>query len=314
MDENNNNNWSIKRVLQLIMQVAVLGYIVYYIFSRRGELARLWNVNLIDAVVVLALIFVGDIIRSYQLCYIVSKLDSEITITESFLITTASTLLNYLPMNAGTIAKARMLKKHRSLKYAHFVSVMGATILITIFSGGVLGLTSIIISRLSLETNNIILVGFFVLSIIVPIALLYIPASLISDKPGWVRTAMKDLVLGLEQIRKNGKGLLVLFLLATTLLLIAALRLWICFEALNTPVTIFGCIMFAVVSNLLLIINITPGSLGLREVLIGAIAQFTGLSFERGLFAASLDRVFSLVFAILVGLPSLVVLKIKKMI
>lgn len=314
MNNSNPKNWPVKRFLQLLIQIAVLGYIVYYIFSHRAEIARLWNVKLVDAAVVLALIFVGNVIRSYQLCYIASNLDTKVSFFESGCITMASTLLNYLPMNAGTVVKARVLKKHRSLKYAHFISVMGATVLITVFSGGLLGLTSIIISKPSFETNNIILVGFFSLSVIVPFALLHIPASLISDKPGWIRTAIKDLLLGLGQIRKNGKGILVLFILATIQLLAAALRLWVCFKALNTPVTIFGCIMFAVVSNLLLIINITPGSLGLREVLIGAIAQFTGLSFERGLFAASLDRVFSLVFTLFTGLASLVVLKKKKMI
>lgn len=314
MDNNKSNNWSTKRFLQFIIQIAVLGYIVYYICARREELGRLWNVDLIDAAAVLVLIFVGNIVRSFQLCYITQSLDSKVSFIESFSITMVSTLLNYLPMNAGTIVKARVLKKHRSLKYAHFISVMTATILITIFTGGILGLAAIIFSRPPLETNNIILTAFFILSIIVPIFLLHIPSSLISDKPGWIRTAIRDLILGLEQIRKNGKGIFILFLLAAMLLFIAAIRLWICFRALNTPVTIFGCVMFAVVSNLLLVVNITPGSLGLREVLIGAIAQFTGLSFERGLFAASLDRVFSLVFTVLVGLPSLFVLKKKKMI
>jgi len=314
MNANNHNNWPNKRLLQLVIQIAVLGYIVYYIFSRRVELGQLWNVDRIDIATVLVLIFVANIVRSYQLCYIAGNLDSKIPFFDSSYITMGSTLLNYLPMNLGTIIKAKVLKKHCSLKYAHFISVMGVTILITIFSGGLLGLVSTIISKPSLDTNNILLIGFFIISISIPIFLLYIPVSVISDKPGYIGTAMRDLILGFELIRKNGRGVLVLFLFTTTLLLLAALRLWICFKALNTPITIFGSIMFAVVSNILLIVNITPGSIGLREVLIGAIAQFTGLSFERGLFAASLDRVFSLVFTLLVGLPSLLMLKIKKMI
>jgi len=163
------------------------------------------------------------------------------------------------------------------------------------------------------NTSNIILLAFFAISIILPIIVLYIPASIISDRSGWTRTAIKDLLLGLEQIRKNYRSVVVLFLLATVLLLTIALRLWVCFRALDTSVTLIGCVMFAVVSNLLLIINITPGSLGLREIIIGAIASFTGLNFERGLFAASLDRVFSLLFAVVVGLPGLAVLKRKKL-
>lgn len=314
MNANNNNNWGGKTPLQLVIQIAVMGYIVYYIFSHRAELGQLWNVDSIDVATVLVLIFIANIVRSYQLCYIAGNLDSKIPFLESSYITMGSTLLNYLPMNLGTLIKAKMLKKHYSLKYAHFISVMGVTILITIFSGGLLGLLSTIISKPSFDTNNVLLIVFFIISISVPIFLLYIPASVVSGKPGVIRTAISDFILGFELIRKNGRGVLVLFLFTTTLLLLAALRLWICFKALNTPITIFGSIIFAVVSNILLIVNITPGSIGLREVLIGAIAQFTGLSFERGLFAASLDRVISFVFTLLVGLPSLLMLKIKKMI
>ncbi len=307
------NNW-LKQSVRLFIQLAVLGYIIYYLFSRKAELTKLWSVSFVDAASIFLLVFLGNLIRSYELKYIVSILNAQISFSEAFYVTVGSNLLNNLPMNVGTIAKARVLKKHSAMKYAHFVSVMSAFTLITLLAGGALGIMSIAFSGDLLKTENIVLAMLFSSSIIIPILVLYIPASWGSSRNGWLRTALADMLDGWSQIRKSKTGILLLFITAVIRHVMVALRLWICFEALNTPVTIFGCIMFAVVSNLLLIVNITPGSLGLREVLIGAIAQFTGLDFQRGLFVASLDRLFTLLFAVVVGLPSLIVLKIKKMI
>jgi len=305
---------AVKRAAQLLIQFAVLGYIIYYIIAHRAELARLWNLNLSDTIAVFALVAMVNAVRGWELRYILGNLNTNILFSESFYVTVGSALLNYLPMNAGTLLKARILKKHRSLKYAHFISVMSVTVLLTLLGGGILGLIAITVSGKMSGTDGIVLTAFFLGSAVVPFLILHIPASLIERYRGWVWTALRDLLNGWEQIRKNGWGLLMVFALAVIKLLIAAMRLWVCFNAVGTRITLLGSIIFAVVSNLLMLVNITPGSLGVRELLIAAIAQFTGLSFEGGLFAASLDRIFSLAFAVCAGLPSLMALRIKKMI
>ena len=125
------NNW-LKQSVRLFIQLAVLGYIIYYLFSRKAELTKLWSVSFVDAASIFLLVFLGNLIRSYELKYIVSILNAQISFSEAFYVTVGSNLLNNLPMNAGTIVKARVLKKHSSLKYAHFVSL--CTIMRTICS------------------------------------------------------------------------------------------------------------------------------------------------------------------------------------
>jgi len=152
--ENKTERYPIKRMLQLILEVAALGYIIYYIVTHRSEVTRLLDLKILDVVIVFTLLLLGNAIRSWELAYILRSLDTKIRFMESGYITMGSTLLNYLPMNAGTIVKARVLKKHRDLKYAHFISVMSATILILLFASGVLGLLAVLISGLSMEPQR----------------------------------------------------------------------------------------------------------------------------------------------------------------
>ncbi len=303
-----------RQFVRILIQLVVLVYIIYYILLRRCELSNLWNVRLLDVVSVLGLAFLGSVIRSWQLCYVIHALNSKISFVESICIATSATLLNYLPMNTGTVLKARTLKKHYSIKYAHFISITTAAALLILISGGILGLIAIIFSGLELNIKNIILVGLFVVSIIVSATMFCIPSSLIINNSNWFKTIVKDLLLGLELIKRNGRVLLVLLVLAASILLTASLRLWICFHAINTEVPVSSCILFAVIGNLLTIVNIVPSSVGLREILVGVTARVTGFSFEAGLFAASLDRIFCLILTVGMGLPSLIILRIKKFI
>jgi len=115
-----------------------------------------------------------------------------------------------------------VLKKHRDLKYAHFISVMSATILILLFASGVLGLLAVLISGLSMEPKIMVLAAFFAALIISPGVILYFPMSLIGSRGGYVRIVIRDVLAGWEQIRQNRFRLFILFILASAKLLIAA--------------------------------------------------------------------------------------------
>lgn len=312
MSENNKNVWSTKRLLQLIIQVAVLGYIVYYIFQKRGELSKIWNVDWYDSIMIVMLSIVDIIIRAWLLCFVVKKLGGLLKFSDSFFLTNGTRLLNCLPMNIGTVVKARVLKKHSKLKYAHFVSVMSANVLFTILTGGVLGLGALFIFVNMLSLNSLTLLFFFSAAIIVPLILLLIPPSIIPVKDVWIYRVLKDLLEGLKIIRSCRRTFSVLILCSSLFLISTSIRLWICFNALNTHVGFAGCIIFAILANLILIVNVTPASMGIREVVIGGAAKFLGFSFERGLFAASLGRVFGLSIIIVLGSIGLFAMKKRK--
>ena len=122
---------------------------------------------------------------------------------------------------------------------------------------------------------------------------------------------MATLLSGWQQIRRSPGPLLLLHLLAAVRLLLLGARFWICFEITGLDGGFVAGLMFAAIISLLLVVNITPGSLGIREVVVGALGSMTGLSFAQTMLAASIDRVVLLAMTALLGAGGLTYLRTR---
>jgi uncharacterized protein (TIRG00374 family) len=136
-----------------------------------------------------------------------------------------------------------------------------------------------------------------------------IPPTLFGSGNGWFRERMQALLAGWQQIGREPRELLILSSAAIAKLVDVGLRFWIAFDALGMTVTLPAAVVFASVSSLMLLVNVIPGSLGVRELLVGALATVAGLGFTETVAAASVDRVASLIVAFGIGVPSLVYLR-----
>jgi uncharacterized membrane protein YbhN (UPF0104 family) len=134
---------------------------------------------------------------------------------------------------------------------------------------------------------------------------LYLPALPLPRGDNFVLRQLRQLARGVAMIRGNGTAVAVMALIAFTKVLALSLRLAICFDLLAHPLSAVGIVLVAVVQNLMAIVNVTPGNLGLREIVVSIMSAELGATQTVGLAAASIDRVFSLSYAILVGLPGL---------
>ena len=103
-----------------------------------------------------------------------------------------------------------------------------------------------------------------------------IPSGWVLKGKWWILNIIRDYLVGVEQIRNKPTDLSILFLFVMGRLLLIAVQFLICFSALGTQISFYGCVLFSVVTSLLMIVNITPAALGVREVIVGAIAATTG--------------------------------------
>ena len=302
----------IKRGLQVALEVLIVGYLVYYFSTQADKLERVLSLRLSDAAALIGLGLVGIVLRSWELGYLVGRLGGRIPYWQAASLTMGCTLLNYLPMNAGMIVKARVLKKHVGVQYAHFVSLTAGQLLITVMGGASLGLIVLGLSWGTSPTGRWAVAGIFAAALAGCLAAFHTPASSIAKGSGWVRTALRDFLDGLESIRRRRGGVLLLLLLSYVKLLVLAVKFRICFSVLGVEATFLACVVLAVLAVFTTLVAITPAGLGVREVLVGLTAAITGLSFEFGVTAAALDRVLITATNLVCGVAGLAILRAKK--
>lgn len=79
-------------------------------------------------------------------------------------------------------------------------------------------------------------------------------------------------------------------------------------------ITFFGSIFISTATSLLMIVNITPGGVCTREIIIKAISIITGCVLELGVLVSTMMRACSFIIHVAFGIPSLIHLKMSKII
>jgi uncharacterized membrane protein YbhN (UPF0104 family) len=300
-------------VLVLALEILLVGFVAHYLFANRREIGQLWRLRSTDVALFGVVLAAEMWLRGVEFRYAVRLLGADLSDGESHALSYSTSLFNYAPMNAGTVLRARVLKRARSLTYAHYVALMSGLILLSVVGGACLGLLVLAVERPPVAGGGLLLGLVFTGAIVGSLAVLHLP-------PAWVRGRqaapwrwIEAFLDGWLRLRANPRALALLLALAVAKLLLLSGRFWICFGALQLPVDYLGSVLFAVVTNLLVILSITPGALGVRELLIGMLAAVTSLSFAHGVAAASLDRVLSLVFVAAGAVPSLCYLRSRQL-
>ncbi|MEY2935562.1 MAG: hypothetical protein RL033_6311 [Pseudomonadota bacterium] len=302
------SRWRVAAVL--LAQVACVAFVAHTLWKNRAELEVMPRIQLTDVLLLLGLNVIGHLQRTVEFTYMLRKLQIREPFGEGFLLTGAGFLLNHLPLNAGFIMRAMVLQRDHKLPYAAYVSLTMVNAVINVAVCALLTLVGLSITENAVGVSPYL---FWTLAGMLAAALLslYVTPLLAPRQDNWLGRQIRGLAQGVAMIRGNGTAVLVMAWIAFTKVVILALRFAICFRVLSLPMSALGNVLVAVTQNLMAIVNITPGNLGLREIVVSIVAGELGASRTLGLAAASIDRVVSLGYVVLVGLPGIYSLKAR---
>lgn len=298
--------------LVLALEAGIVGYIGYRLWTARAQIAAVWDLEALDLAALLALVVAGSLPTALLFQRILRSLGLELRFAEAWTLTVATTLLNYLPLNPGLFVRARVLKRRRGFSYTRYVAMMGATALLGVMASGVLGLAALgwVAPGLDLETLPVAVTALlFAGAVAGPLVLLHLPAARLAGRTGWIADRLRGLLEGWHEIRRSRATLAILCGWSLVQLVVVALRFSICFGAFAMAVGFPGALLFAAVTTVATVVNVTPAGLGVRELLVGLLAVGFGLDFAQGTVAAGLDRAAVLLFVVPVGLASLLYLR-----
>ncbi|HDH04468.1 MAG TPA: flippase-like domain-containing protein [Nitrospirae bacterium] len=296
-----NTGKKIRAIAGYVIGIIIIGGFVYYIAEHRDAFKTVLDISWGHVLGIGIGVFLYWLVSSIQTLVLFREENIRIGFWENLVVLIASIALNYLPMRMGTLLRLRYLKSVHGLRYARYGSLFGIRLVILIFTTGVLGCAGTIAILISGGAFSKELTLIFIALIIISILGYIAPAPKFKNQNSAISRIWNDFSTGFEAIRN--KPALAWQVMALTLLQFAALaaRLYLSFDAVQFHPSPWILLLLVPLSTLMAFLTFTPGSMGLREGIMGYVTLASGYDFNSGIFAGVVDRVIILVMIFTVG-------------
>jgi hypothetical protein len=275
-----------RRLAPPLATAAVLAVLVGFLYTHRGHIAESYSLRPGGFLAVVGLTVVALFVRGIANQLHFGSLGVRASTLDWFRVVTVTSFTGYLPLSAGLVAKAVILKRVHAMPYRRFAVGQTTLLLLILASNGLAGLLVLgwrfpdhLFGILGLGFTAMVLVG----------GVLVLPPRLRERlSHAWFPFAAN---VG-PAARRNwpAVALCQLVVLAAT-----ALGLQLCFAMGDHEVGFGACVLFMSAAVLTRFVTIVPGALGLREFLIGGLALLTGFELRDAVIASTLARAAEIV-------------------
>jgi uncharacterized protein (TIRG00374 family) len=288
------------KILKNALFILVLAAGFIFLFLKGPRLQSFRHLNILEILLLLAVSFLGYLVLGLGFRSLVRIFDVDLTFKEWFGLTVCNNMFNYyLPARGGIVVKAYYLKKKHSLSYPHYAALMAGSVFLVLAVASFVGLVVVLfVSAMR---------GRFIVSLAVAFFLVFLGVLLtglvtkhllrlkIHRKFARLSLFLSNLREGLGFFSEHKKYALDFCLLSGFFLLLIAVRLHLCFLALNFSVKFWSVLLIMVITEFSFLISVIPGNLGIKEGIIVFSGGIFAISADQALAAAILDRAVSLV-------------------
>ena len=275
-------------------------FLAAYLWRSKEDMTALYNLGGLQLLLIFCICILNNITGTIVIQLLLKKLGTKIPFSIMFLLQNTVYLLNYIPMKFGTIFRANYLKKHYGLRYTHFgVFFLYQTILM-LLTATVIGAVVLIgfYNLKALETQ--ILLAIFCAGSATCAVAAFFPLPRLK-KQIRLSEIINSFIQARHRVVSHKKTIVTSMTLLTINFIFSSVKLGIVYKSMGQDVHWAGCLVLGSLAYSSIIIGLTPGALGLREIVLGAGAVVLGVPLQAGLLAALVDRAIILVYSFTVG-------------
>ena len=291
-----------RRILSITILVVFLAWVGWYTHENLATFAPLQEVTWLSATHLLLSFLVIMAANGLFIAVVSCPLGIRLVTCEYLALSFASSFANYfLPFRGGTGIRAIYMHHVHGFPITQFVSTLSIMYVMHGVVNGLLALLGMGLVAARGGPLNPYMAGFFSLVVVVGIAVMFIDVRLAAKHRHFPLRQLAQFINTWRTIRGNRKLLLSLWLL---MLLIAISTVWQCrvaFTAVAVPLPWGGVIIYAAAKNLATLIGLTPGALGIVELVSIYLGNVLGYTTAVALSVQALIRAVALVVLLLVG-------------
>jgi uncharacterized protein (TIRG00374 family) len=283
-----------------ILGFVILFFLLWYVAKHWQQLKVLLRLRAEQLLIMYLLCFLSTLVAARVVQCLVSALKTKTEFWDMVWLNNAAMLLNYAPMKFGTLFRANYLKRHYGLAYSHFASFFLYITFLMAATSTALGLAILVAVYGLASYESKILAGVFAGTITCSVIFLLVPLPEPKGQ-GRLSTVLRDFLSGRRQMAKDKKTILAAVALLAVNFLITACRLAIIYHSMGKDIHPAGYFILGALGFIVLFIALTPGSLGIRELVLGIGAVALGVPLEVGVLAAVVDRAIAMSYIFVVG-------------
>ena len=290
------------RVLSQLLGFTLVVSLGVYMYQHRDVMVSSSRLSAHDLALISLSILATWLVAAGQTTLMMRANGIAVGFRENLLVQVAAILGNYLPLRAGTALRFHYFKTVRGVDYGHLGGMSSARIVLLVLATALTGLVGLL--SLPGTGHGDLWWLFSAVGIASLISLLGARWIHIRSTTTVGRLAERFLrgFRSLPEYPLEAAGTFCLILVQFAIL---GFRLSVCFSALGHEVSIPSLLLIAPTATLLSFVTITPGNLGLREWVIGALSKATGDILLGGVLAATLDRATLMLMTLFFGGPCL---------
>lgn len=279
-----------RRIGKILVLVFLLLLFGYYIYRHIADFRQIAIVNPIWLLVLIVLFLVNYLFIGLQMDYLIRPLGVKFRRSETFMLSITTAFYNLImPAKGGMIIRAGYLKKQHGLPYTKFISSLAGTYTITFFISSFIGLISMGLIYNIYDKFNWIISTIFAILFISTILIILLPPRVRKTKY-WILNQAFAAMNGWHTVSKNKAAIIACIFATFAGLAITSGSIIVAYHVFGIEINILQAIFLASIGNLTLLIQISPGNLGVTESISVFSATILGIPPLQSLPVALLRR------------------------
>ena len=300
----------LRRILSITILAGFLAWAGWYVYGNLEAFSPVLDVTWSDGVS-LVLAFLAMMTGNGLFLAAVSRaLGVRLISTEYMSLSFASSFTNYfLPFRGGTGIRALYMNHVHRFPITDFVSTLSIMYVMHIVVNGVLALVAMALIAVKGGPTSQGLGAFFAIIVVAGIVVMFIDFDFKSGRGRFPFAQLANFSRAWHAMRGNRRLMLRLWLLTLALALVTVWQCSAAFTAVSIELPREGVIIYAASKNLASLIGLTPGAMGIVELVSIYLGTVLGYTTADALSVQGLIRAVAIVVLLLSGPFALVYLR-----
>ncbi|MCK9596039.1 flippase-like domain-containing protein [Candidatus Pacearchaeota archaeon] len=302
----------LKTLISILVLLILVGLLAYYIKNHIFDFKQISLINPLWLIPLIALFLLSYFFMGMQTKVLLKPLGVRLKNLEVYMLSIVTGFYNIItPAHGGMAVRAVYLKKKHNFTYTNFLASLAGMYVLTFFIGSLFGLISLfLIYKIYGFFNWIILLAF--LGLFIPLGLIITFSPEFKESKNKFLNNFIKVANGWNIIRKDKKIVWKCLFYTLIMLVISTATQILSYYIFGINLSFIQGLFLATIGSIAILIQLTPGNLGVAEAVAVFSASILGITPAQSLSVAILGRIVQMLVMFTLGpIFSVILLKHK---